>query len=111
MSSSRQARSTRTAISPRLATSAFLNTEMTRWEGGRPRPPAPDLQRLQGEEGLAVLHRVTVLHQDRGDASPDLGLDLVHQLHGLDDADHRALLHQVSLLDEGLCAGRRSPVE
>ncbi len=44
--------------------------------------------------------------------SPDgVGLDLVHQLHGFDDADHLALFHVVAGRDKGRRAGRRRTIE
>ena len=40
-----------------------------------------------------------------------LGLDLVHQLHRLDDADDLALAHRLADLDEGRRLGRRRAIE
>src|SRR5262245_54033772 len=71
---SRQARWMRSAISPRLAIRIFSNTS------------------AQDEQRLAVFDRLTVLDQDRLHRSGRIGVDLVHQLHRLDDADHLALL-------------------
>src|SRR5687768_15028227 len=75
--SSRQARMTRRAISPRLAIRTFLNTgacspRAARRSGG-----------LDPEQRLAELHRLPVLHHHLGDPPGHLGLDLVHQLHRL----------------------------
>src|SRR5438093_9302312 len=72
---SRRQRMTRSAISPRLATSTFLNML------GR------DL-----EQRLAVLDRRAVLDEDSDHRAGDVGLDLVHQLHRLDDAKDLALV-------------------
>src|SRR5688572_30678796 len=69
---SRQARITRSAISPRLAIRTFLNMAGL----GR------DL-----EERLTVLDRCTVLDEDSDHGAGNVGLDLVHQLHRLDDAE------------------------
>src|SRR5690348_12814999 len=92
MPSSRQARMTRRAISPRLAISTFLNTPSLLAPPGPARGrPTRGLCRLDAEERLAELHRLPVLHQDLGHTPRHLGLDLVHQLHGLDDAEHLAL--------------------
>src|SRR5687767_2446388 len=73
--SSRHAWITRSAISPRFAIRIFLN--MSRG--------------LDGEEPLAVLHGVAVLDVRLHDLAVALGIDLVHELHRLDDAEHLAL--------------------
>src|SRR5689334_22728768 len=78
---SRRQRITRSAISPRLATRTFLN--FSRSSG------------LDLEQRLAVLDGRAVLDQDADDRARDVGLDLVHQLHRLDDAQHLALLDLV----------------
>src|ERR1051325_113092 len=75
MPSSRQARWMRSAISPRLAIRIFPNTL------------------AEDEEGRAVFHRLAVLHQDGLHPACRVGLDLVHQLHPLDDADGVSRLH------------------
>src|SRR5687767_3858858 len=41
---------------------------------------------VDSEEDLAELHRLRVLHAHLADHTGDLGLDLVHDLHCLDDA-------------------------
>src|ERR1044071_431843 len=81
---SRHARITRSAISPRLAISTFLNI------GGSSPASLGDL-----EQRLAVLDRRAVLDEDSHDRAGDVGLDLVHQLHRLDDAQHLALVDLV----------------
>src|ERR671916_1614497 len=43
------------------------------------------------EEDLAVLHGLRVLNPDLPDDARELGLDLVHDLHRLDDAEHLPL--------------------
>src|SRR6185503_7997059 len=43
--------------------------------------------RIDLEQHLAVLHRLGVLRQDLTNHAGVLGLDLVHDLHRLDDAD------------------------
>src|ERR1051325_7229774 len=82
---SRHARITRSAISPRLAISTFLNMI--------------GLFRLSSrgdlEQRLAILDRGAVLDEDRDDRAGDVGLDLVHQLHRLDDAQHLPLVDLV----------------
>src|SRR6266478_915797 len=87
---SRQARITRRAISPRLAMRTFLNRRSTLG---------------QTDERLAVLDVLTVLHQDLRHPAVGFGFDLVHQLHGFDDADHLSLAHGLTDLDEGLRLG------
>src|SRR5262245_8591011 len=79
---SRHARITRSAISPRLAINTFLNI-------GR------SSRRSDLEQRLAVLDRRAVLDEDGHDRARDVGLDLVHQLHRLDDAQHLALVDLV----------------
>src|SRR6266404_1963199 len=74
MPSSLQAVMTRTAISPRLAMRIFL-------------------YRTDGKQSLPVLHRLPVHHQLALHDSADLGLDLVHQFHALDDAQDLAGLY------------------
>src|SRR5512132_2112362 len=92
---------TRSAISPRFAMRTFLNT-------GPPTPPCgrrggaarPVSNGLDAEQGLAELHGRGVLGEDLGDLPRDLRLDLVHQLHRLDDAEDLALLHHGADVDE-----------
>src|SRR5512142_3072894 len=79
MPSSRQARMTRSAISPRLAMRTFLNMAVLS-------------ERLEAEELLPELDRGGVDGQDLGHLAVHVRLDLVHDLHGLDDAQHLALL-------------------
>src|SRR5574338_787793 len=93
--SSRQARSTRSAISPRLAMRIFSNMTGS----------ADDEQRL------AVFDRLAVLDHDGLDHAADVGLDLVHQLHRFDDAQALARGDALTELDEGLGARRRGAVE
>src|SRR5262245_44936424 len=84
---SRQARITRSAISPRLAISTFLNI-------GRSLSSCRS-RRGDLEQCLAVLDRGAILDEDRHDRAGDVGLDLVHQLHRLDDAQHLTLIDLV----------------
>src|SRR6266542_3546742 len=72
--SSLQAQMTRRAISPRLAIRIFLKG-------------------ADAKQGLPVLHRLAVTHQFAGHHTSYLRLDLVHELHRFDDAEHRARLH------------------
>ena len=66
---------------------------------------------LDDEQGLAVLDRLAVLDQDLDDGAGELGLDLVHQLHGLDDAEGVTGLDGAADRDEGLGTGVGGPVE
>src|SRR4051794_24318780 len=86
MPSSRQARWTRSAISPRLAIRIFWNIAYAR---------SGDHQ-----QRLAELDRLPVLHEDGFDDPGLIALDLVHEFHGLDDADGLALLNGVADIDE-----------
>src|SRR5438874_11139084 len=77
MPSSRAARMMRSAISARLAMRILWNIAI--------RPPAP-LHRFESEERLAVFDGAAVLDHDFEQPPRLLGLDLVHQLHRLDNA-------------------------
>src|ERR1051326_557981 len=81
-----QARTRRTAASPRLAMST--------------RRRAIDLGRLELEQRLTVLHRLGVVDQHSADHARVLGLELVEQLHRLQDAQRLTDLHAVALLHE-----------
>src|SRR5579863_2054580 len=121
---SRQARMTRSAISPRFAMRTFLNMG-TRGELAAPpakslverSPPSLTRSRLHllrlghADEVLAVLDVLAVPHQDLFHLAVRFGLDLVHQLHRLDDADHLPLAHGLAELDEGGGLGRGRAVE
>src|SRR6218665_256469 len=96
MPSSRQARWIRRAISPRLATRIFLNMRDGLFD---------DEQRLTVLDGLAVLA------QDLRDRAGLVGLDLVEDLHGLDDADRLPFLDRAADLPHGLGPGAGRAVE
>src|SRR6185295_15860286 len=89
--SSLHAHRTRRAISPRFAMRIFLNKL------------GPD-----SEEGLAVLHGLAVVVVDLHDFPRHLALDLVHELHGFDDAEHLPDLDVVAHAHErgGIGIGR-----
>src|SRR5437870_3987914 len=76
MPSSRHAQMMRRAISPRFAISILLNMKSAL------------LVRLDREQTVAVLHGLTVFDVDRGDFAVGVALNLVHQLHGFDNAQH-----------------------
>src|ERR1700730_11917940 len=86
---SRQARWMRSAISPRLAIRIFSN------------------MLAEDEQRLPVLHRLAVFHQYRLHHAGGVGLDLIHQLHRLDDANRLAFLDGLADLNKGLGVGRR----
>src|SRR5215469_11227775 len=103
MSSSCRARITRTAISPRLATRTLRNTRLD--------SQGPAVERLELEQQLAVLDGLRVGDVDPTDDRVDLRLDLVHQLHRLQDAQNLARRHGITLLDERRRPRARRPVE
>src|SRR5207247_11411316 len=89
---SRQARWMRSAISPRLAIRIFSN------------------MLGENEQRLPVLHRLAVFHEHRLHHAGGVGLDLVHQLHRLDDANRLAFLDRLSYLDTRFRVRRRLPI-
>src|SRR3981081_2431349 len=84
MPSSLQARSTRSAISPRLAMRILSN-----------------IPSLNNHQRLAVFDRVAVLEQDLRHRAGARRGDLVHRLHRLDDEQGIAGLHHAADVDEG----------
>src|SRR4029079_11034072 len=93
--SSLQARMIRRAISPRFATRMRWNTTSG----------------LDQEERLVELHRFLILDEHLDDGPGHLRLDLVEDLHGLDEAEHGLGRDPVADLDERLGARRGGPVE
>ena len=73
--SSKQARTIRTAISPRLAISTRRSRPM----------PAVSSLRIDDDDRLPELDRPPVLHEDRRHHTVDRRSHMVHQLHHLDD--------------------------
>src|SRR6185295_16127456 len=100
MPSSLQAHITRSEISPRFAIRILLNI------GARRTASGPDR-----EERLPVLHGLPALVMDAHDLARHLGLDLVHELHGLDDAEDLADADAVSDAHERGGVGVRRAVE
>src|ERR1022692_3144342 len=92
MPSSLQAQTMRRAISPRLAIRIFLIG-------------------ADGKQRLPVLHGLSVHHQLAFHDPGNLGLDLVHELHGLDDAQDLADLHALAYAHERRRAGRGGVVK
>src|SRR6185312_15665730 len=91
-----QARTIRTAASPRFAIRTRFSIAAGRGRGRAPLrrglPPAHACRRrgshrLELEERLPVLDRLRVLHQDAADDPGVVGLVLVEQLHRLEDAE------------------------
>src|SRR5438552_1330864 len=80
--SSLQAQMTRSAISPRLAIRTFLKG-------------------ADAKQSLPVLDRLAVGDELARDHAGYFSLNLVHELHRFDDAEHRARLHGLADPDEG----------
>src|SRR5690606_24069174 len=80
-----QARSTRNAISPRLAMTTLSSIVRTS---------------VDHEQRLVELDRLGVLAQDRDHGARDVGLDRVEHLHRLDDAERVAGLDLLADGDE-----------
>src|SRR5688500_11286563 len=95
--SSRQARITRMAISPRFAIRTLRNMAERPALDHACRSGLSDL-----EQALAEFHARAVLHEDFDDRARKLRLDFVHELHGLDDAKRLSLLEYGADLGEGL---------
>src|SRR5688572_16211669 len=102
MPSSCSARITRTAISPRFATSTRSNMSL---DDGRRRDG------LELEQKLAVLDRLRILGVDRSHDSCSLGLELVEELHRLENAEHLTGNDRVSHVDERRRPRARSAIE
>src|SRR5581483_12202541 len=98
-----QARITRNAISPRLATRMRWNMSLVlcplslvpcsfaRDKGQGTRDGSPG--GIDLEQGLTVLNRLLILDQHLGDDAATLGLNLVEDLHRLDHAHDRLRRH------------------
>src|SRR5574343_1149356 len=96
MPSSRQARWTRRAISPRFAMRTFSNMMGCS---------------ADHEQRFAEFDRLAVIDEDGLDDARGIGFDFVEQLHGLDDAQRVALLDGLTDLHEGIGTRRRRTVE
>src|SRR5215475_4307724 len=95
MPSSLQARSTRSAISPRLAISSLSNIG-----------PAHIRRRsLDDDQRLAELDRLAVFEQDLRHRAGARRGNLIHRLHRLYDEKHVAGLHRAADVDERFCSG------
>src|SRR5262245_60267019 len=92
MPSSRHAKMMRSATSPRFAIKIFLNIQhCSVGVSLHPQASCPDR-----EEAFAVLHWLPVLDIDVDDLSLVLGVDLIHQFHRFNDAEHLPLFHDGS---------------
>src|SRR5438105_11785515 len=78
---------------------------------GSDRVERPAGEWLEVEQRLPELDRLRVVDVDRAHDRLELGLDLVHQLHRLEDAERLALGDDVADLDEGGRARLRRAVE
>src|SRR5438477_5498807 len=101
MPSSRAARMMRSAISARFAMRILWNISSA----------ADRSDGLEPEQGLSVLDRAAVLDERIEQPPGLLRLDLVHQLHRLDDAEHLPLLHHLAHLHERRVVGRGGAIE
>ena len=69
------------------------------------------LRWLYQHQYLAVLDRLAILYHDLDDLACSIALDLVHQLHRLDDAERGADLDRLSDLHVRIGFRRWSAVE
>src|SRR4029077_21020412 len=99
MPTSLQARSTRNAISPRLAIKPLSNIAARRLRA-----------LLDNDKRLAELHRMAIADEDGRDGASLRSRNVVHGLHGFDYEDRLALGHAGPDVDEGGCARLRCQV-
>src|SRR5262245_47399380 len=102
---SRSSSSTRITILPFRRSSMISGTVLSM------APPDESGPGVEQEEGLAILHGLPVVDQDLDDPSRRLGLDLVHELHRLDDAEDLAFLDDLALAGERRGVGSGGAVE
>src|SRR5579871_543488 len=69
------------------------------------------LARAHGKQRLPVFHRLAVVDMALHNLAGDLGFNLVHQFHRLDNAQHLTHFNNVSRLDERRRAGRWRLIE
>src|SRR5690554_1126366 len=96
--SSLQVRMMRSAISPRLAMSTFCIAASGSGSG-------------DAEQGLIEFDRLAVVDQDSLDDTALVGFDVVHHLHGFNDAQHVAGLDGLADFNEGRGLGGWRAVE
>ena len=114
------ARMIRSAISPRLAISIFLNTQTPQWSpnfkllGSNSKliylnldvelwisRTGAELYRFDHEERLPVFHGLSILDKDLNDLTGCLGFNLVHEFHGLNNTEYLPFFHDVTAFDIG----------
>lgn len=66
----------------------------------------PSTQWAKTEQYLAELDGLAVVNANLDDFRINLGLDFVHDLHGLDDAEDGLLVELIADLDEDGAVGR-----
>src|SRR6266508_2803170 len=104
----------RTAISPRFATRTFSNMKIGLSLYSVLFPLTGPKWRLAGpnlKQRLSELHGFGVVEHHLGDYSFSLRFNLVHDLHRLDDANHRLWMHLSSYFDVRRGFGGGSTVE
>lgn len=69
------------------------------------------LERLDPYERVTLLNELAVLRDNRGDNACGFALDLVKDLHRLDNANYLASMHRISDFDEWIGGRRRRGVE
>src|SRR5687767_2416678 len=97
MPSSRQARMTRMAISPRLAIKTFLNMRSPRLKSAL----------LHFEQLLPKFHARAILYEHLEHSAGDIALYLIHEFHGFDDAQRLPDGNGLTYVGEDLGIGRR----
>src|SRR5215469_16438316 len=116
MPSSLHALITRSAISPRFAINTFrnINADAFRRTLLTNRPEFDleiALSRSDCEQRLPILHRLSTGGDTPDDLTSNVGLDLVHQLHRLDNAKNLSHFHLIAHLHKGRRARRWRLVE
>src|ERR1700693_6364631 len=131
MPSSRHAEMMRRAISPRLAIRIFLNIRRRETLNVKRKTEPEDLvsqavpssslyvlrfttllrRESYSEELLSVFDRLPAAGIDLDDLPLHVRFDLVHELHGLDDAEDLSPGDLLPHLGEGVGFGRRSAIE
>src|SRR5690242_8836466 len=105
--SSLHAQITRRAISPRLAINTLLKSLSIRSYHEAQRP----LCAAYGEQRLSVFHGLAIADEALHDFSGEIAFDLVHQLHGFNDAKNLAYGDRVADFRERGGPRRRRFVE